>query len=77
MGWETVELWRARSEAGVWELRLLHLDHVWSQAWRVEWGWQGHQRRGQSYSGEGREERARAEIERRKVRHGGEWHLVG
>lgn len=78
-GWETVEHWQARSELGVSELWLQRLDSVYSQAWRVEWGKQGGSRRGASFAGDDREQKARAEIERRKAAYKGDgnWEKVG
>ncbi len=67
MPWRVVEHWQAHGEIAVWELWLKQVvDEPYSTAWRVEWGQQGHQRKGESFTGEAREERARAELERRR-----------
>ncbi len=60
------EHWEAHGEIAVWQLWLKRLDSPFSQAWRVEWGQQGGHRKGASFTGDDREQRARAELERRK-----------
>lgn len=79
MGWQTVEHWQAQSPHGmVWELRLKQVvDDPFSTAWRVEWGQQGHQHKGASFTGDGREERARELLELRKSKYvDGEWECL-
>lgn len=77
-GWQTVEHWQVHTSLGVWELYLLQVDDIFSKAWRVEWCWRGHQRKGESFGGDGREVRARQELDRRKARYvDAEWQLVG
>jgi hypothetical protein len=78
MNWQTVEHWQADSGHAVWELYLRELDDVFAKAWRVEWGQYGHGRRSASFTGDDREQLARAELERRKAGYdGAEWKLVG
>lgn len=79
MGWQTVEHWQANGEIAVWELWLKRVvDEPYSTAWRVEWGQRGHGRKGESFTGEGREQRARDELERRKDAFTyGMWRKVG
>lgn len=67
MGWQVVEQWQAHGEIAIWELWLKHVvDEPFSTAWRVEWGQRGGQRQGVSFTGDDREDRARAELQRRK-----------
>lgn len=67
MPWQVVEHWQAHGEIAVWQLWLKRVvDEPFSQAWRVEWGSQGGQRKGASFAGDDREQRAREELERRK-----------
>ncbi len=72
-GWQTVELWQARSEMGVLELRLQRASG--GRAWRVAWCRPG-ERRGVTYGGVDPEQRARAELERRKQRYPRVWQMV-
>lgn len=66
LSWRIVERWQARSEIGVLELRLLRLDDDTWKDMRVEWGRADRRLEGESFGGTGREERARAELQRRK-----------
>lgn len=66
MNWQTVEHWTA-DESGSLELYLLHVDDEYSKSWRVEWGSPGGPRRGATFAGPDREQKARAEFERRKT----------
>lgn len=75
--WLTVERWLARAEIGLLELRLLRLDDMRWKDWRVEWGHAGRRLKGATFGGDGREQRARAELQRRKAKYIRIWQQVG
>lgn len=73
MGWQTVEHWQAVGEVFTYEVRLKQVvDDPFSTAWRVEWGTRGASYRGSSFTGDGREQRARDLLEERKASYKGD-----
>ena len=74
--WRIMERWQIQLDFGVTEVYLLHIDDVFNNVWRVEWGPRGGYRKGESYAGEGHEQRARKDLEQRKARYGNGWEMV-